>query len=164
MSSSSSSNLILHPTAYIYDVNLIAPGIYLGACSLPQQWLVDNNIKYILNVGSFISYDKGPSFVKHLKFDIEDSKKAQINKIFRECFDFINTAVDNNANILIHCVSGISRSVTIVIAYLMRKNNWSYKYAQGYVKNIRSCAKPNTGFAQQLIEFDKNIKQIFAYP
>ena len=47
----------------------------------------------------------------------------QMNSI--ECIEFI----DNNlkyGNVLVHCMMGISRSSTIVIAYLMKKYCWCY--------------------------------------
>ncbi len=52
-------------------------------------------------------------------FFIKDSQSENIECIFYECFDFIDEALKSGGKILIHCVAGISRSVTITAAYLM---------------------------------------------
>src|SRR5579875_2554357 len=37
-------------------------------------------------------------------------------------YHFIDEAVRNNKNILVHCYAGMSRSVSVIIYYLMKKN------------------------------------------
>lgn len=65
-------------------------------------------------------------------------------------YHFINTAVKNNENILVHCMAGISRSVSMVIYYLMKKNKIDYDTAFNFVKNKRTIANPNDSFRKQL--------------
>jgi protein-tyrosine phosphatase len=45
---------------------------------------------------------------------------------------------------------GISRSTTIVIYYLMKKNNIKFEVAYNMVKEKRKVTKPNYGFVKQL--------------
>ncbi len=45
-----------------------------------------------------------------------------------------------------HCIQGISRSVTFVIAYLIFTNGYDYKKAETFVKERRGIACPNNGF------------------
>lgn len=45
---------------------------------------------------------------------------------------------------------GVSRSATIVIAYLIRKYKCSYEKAYKKVKDRRQIVKPNSGFVMQL--------------
>lgn len=51
--------------------------------------------------------------------------------------------------VLVHCVSGVSRSAAIVIAFLMLKRRMSFKEA---IKSVREkrCICPNDGFMTQL--------------
>ena len=53
---------------------------------------------------------------------------------------------------------GISRSPSIVIAYLMWKAHCSYYDAYFFVKNRRSFICPNEGFVKQLKIFENLIK------
>ncbi|GLT99787.1 hypothetical protein SLE2022_172030 [Rubroshorea leprosula] len=51
-----------------------------------------------------------------------------------------------------------SRSVTIVVAYLMKKRGMSPSQASEYVKSKRPQAAPNSGFLSQLQEFEKSLQ------
>jgi protein-tyrosine phosphatase len=65
-----------------------------------------------------------------------------------------------DGNILVHCHGGISRSSTIIIAFLMKKMKKSFMEAYSYVKQIKKDIKPNDGFIQLLIEFEKGIFKV----
>lgn len=52
--------------------------------------------------------------------------------------------------VLVHCQAGISRSSTIVTAYLMRRNGISREEAFEMVRRVRGHVKPNAGFWDQL--------------
>ena len=56
-----------------------------------------------------------------------------------------------------HCEAGISRSGTIVVAYLMRKNKWSREEALAYARTKRPKYHPNKGFMQQLLEYEEEL-------
>ncbi|CAG8681443.1 5229_t:CDS:1 [Funneliformis mosseae] len=97
---------------------------------------------------------------KYLKIDIADDPSSNIYKHFGECIGFIENAKSTNGRVYIHCQAGISRSVTIVIAYLMSSQKISYKQALDLVKEKRRIARPNFGFIQQLHKFEKEIIEI----
>ena len=52
----------------------------------------------------------------------------------------------------------MSRSVTIVVAYLMLKKGMSVSSALAYVKKCRPIAQPNYGFMRQLEEFGVQLE------
>jgi ribosomal protein S26 len=54
--------------------------------------------------------------------------------------------------VLVHCASGISRSGTIIIAYLTMKHAMSYEQAYTFAQQQRSAIHPNSGFQRQLKE------------
>lgn len=60
-------------------------------------------------------------------------------------------------NTLVHCHAGKSRSVTIVIAYLMKKFTWTVNKAYTEVKKRRPRAKPNDAFVVQLKNYHKKL-------
>lgn len=63
-------------------------------------------------------------------------------------------------NVLVHCRMGISRSATLVIAYIMRKYKCGYEKAFNKVKDRRKIVNPNSGFVIQLKKYDKKIKEL----
>ena len=54
---------------------------------------------------------------------------------------------------------GVSRSPSIVIAYLMWKTHCSFDETYFFVKNRREFVEPNDGFIEQLKLFEKLIKK-----
>ena len=60
-------------------------------------------------------------------------------------------------SVLVHCEMGMSRSSTIVIAYLMRYHNMTRDEAYIAVKKRRPLTNPNQGFWKQLEEFESWI-------
>ncbi|KAL5486871.1 hypothetical protein EMCRGX_G019407 [Ephydatia muelleri] len=56
-------------------------------------------------------------------------------------------------------MAGISRSVTLVIAYLMQYYGLPMQQAYQFVKDKRPAISPNLNFMGQLLEFDRTIKE-----
>lgn len=54
--------------------------------------------------------------------------------------------MEQNGNVLVHCMGGISRSATIVIAYIMWSQKRCYQDALKYVDEMREGVYPNEGF------------------
>lgn len=65
-------------------------------------------------------------------------------------YHFIDTAVEEGNKILVHCMAGVSRSVSLVTYYLMKKNCSDFDKTLESVKQKRSIANPNSSFATQL--------------
>ena len=92
----------------------------------------------------------------HYKISAEDSEDYDIKQHFEKAIEFI----DNNrkiGSVYVHCLAGISRSATIVIAYLMKNGKMNFCEAAKYVQSQRSCIYPNFGFCKQLIEYEKEL-------
>lgn len=67
-------------------------------------------------------------------------------------FRFIEDALTSNdrACVLVHCASGVSRSVALVMHYLMRKQGSSCNEALLHIRAVHPAAQPNQGFLSQL--------------
>ena len=63
---------------------------------------------------------------------------------------------------LVHCSQGVSRSVTLVVAYLMWKLGKSYYEVFEVVKAIRGVASPNIGFSCQVLSLSPSHLSIAA--
>lgn len=64
----------------------------------------------------------------------------------------------NNGRVLIHCVQGVSRSVTLCIAYLIMTKKIPYQDAFDLLRKNRGVASPNMGFTVQLLLFQKRLQ------
>lgn len=73
-----------------------------------------------------------------------------------ECLEFIHRC-RQVTNVFVHCYAGVSRSVTIVVAYLMRFWGWGLKVAIAFVQAKRIVAKPNDGFMEQLRKYEEKL-------
>ena len=71
--------------------------------------------------------------------------------------DFIHAAVLDNHSVLVHCLMGMSRSTTVLAAYLIKHQRMPLVEALHLIRKNRSLAYPNLGFWQQLCEFEQAV-------
>lgn len=119
-----------------------------------EQMLKSYRIDAIIRLGHFDI----PSLRPGLTIDIEDEENVAIEKYFDICINFIDSEIKKGKKVLVHCMAGISRSVTIIIAYLMIKKNMSLMDAINYVKSKRKIAHPNEGFCCKLNILELKLK------
>ena len=135
------------------DIDQITDTIYLGnmLCASNKKKLKEIGIKKVLTVmNDFDNHYNKYEFI-HKKIDVEDSFKTNIIQYFKECLYFM----DGNDKVFVHCAAGMSRSPTVVIAYIMWKNKIFLNDAIKIVKNKRRLISPNENFMNQLKIFEK---------
>lgn len=138
-----------------FEANEIVPGLWLGnwASAHDKVNLKKHGITHILcaiyNTG--IIY---PDEFTYLSVPVIDSEDEICVETMRNAFDssynFIQDALDKKGSVLVHCVYGVSRSSTIVCAYLMKKYKSDTHTMLTLIKNKRPCIQPNTGFIKLL--------------
>jgi len=74
---------------------------------------------------------------------------------------FIQRTITKGGGCLVHCEGGISRSVTLIIAFLMFSQQLSFQNAYQKIKTIRSEIQPNNGFIQQLQSYELFLPKIY---
>ena len=89
--------------------------------------------------------------------DLLDSETADIKKFFGASNKFIDDAIKNNGNVLVHCHAGVSRSSTILIAYIMKHKEMKIDKVLELIRSKREKVNPNNGFIKQLKEYEKEI-------
>ena len=142
----------------------IYENLYLGAVyhSTDEKFIKQKNIKHILSLLEHpCELSKNPDFtyIKFKHIDVCDKLSSNISDYFSECIDFIKNAHSQNEIVYVHCAMGISRSVSIVIAYLIQEKNMNFEAAFNYVKSCRPQADPNIGFTCQLMEFERKLQK-----
>ena len=135
-------------------------GLYLGNIGAAEDVknLKKLNIKAVLTVAagtSFMKYDK-ETVENHKVIPAEDFESFDLSVFFEQAIDFIEENL-KKTNVLVHCFAGVSRSSSIVIAFLMRKNAWKFEETLKFVRERRKCAYPNSSFGKQLKEFEKKL-------
>lgn len=83
-----------------------------------------------------------------------DTPDQNLSQYFSVCNDFIHAARLRDGNVLIHCLAGMSRSVTVTVAYIMSVTHLSWRESLKVVRSGRSVANPNSGFQMQLHDFE----------
>ncbi|KAJ6664481.1 hypothetical protein lerEdw1_007138 [Lerista edwardsae] len=134
----------------------ILPGLFLGNFkdARDTEQLKRNNITHILSI-----HDSARPMlegVKYLCIPAADSPSQNLTRHFKESIEFIHECRLRRESCLVHCLAGVSRSATLVVAYIMTITDFGWEDALSVVRASRSCANPNAGFQQQLEEFEKN--------
>uniref|UniRef100_UPI00398E3965 dual specificity protein phosphatase 10 isoform X2 n=1 Tax=Pristiophorus japonicus TaxID=55135 RepID=UPI00398E3965 len=142
------------------ELTPILPFLFLGNEQDAQdiEKMQRMNIGYIINVTTHLPlyhYEKGIFHYKRLP--ATDSNKQNLRQYFEEAFEFIEEAHQCGKGLLIHCQAGVSRSATIVIAYLMKHTRMTMTDAYKFVKGKRPIISPNLNFMGQLLEFEEDL-------
>lgn len=74
------------------------------------------------------------------------------------CFLSSDEGITQNRGVLIHCLAGVSRSVTVTIAYLISALNMTLNEAYDFVKQRKPSVNPNLNFMGQLLEFERQLR------
>lgn len=100
--------------------------------------------------------DLAPCVKRYLYINVMDHSKQDILSHFETSNEFIETALKNPTNkVYVHCVAGISRSASLVIAYVMKTRSMNYTEAYDLVSQKRRIVDPNEGFVRQLVLYNK---------
>lgn len=144
-------------------------GVFIGSQSAAGdlEELHKNGITHILNVTTEVPcYFENPQdtkdkFIYHRENAI-DSLDCDIvdSGIIDRSLDFIDNALAKNGKVLVHCQAGISRSGSVVVAYLMKKLKLSYSDALIKARSVRGCINPNASFEKQIKEHIKVQPQV----
>jgi protein-tyrosine phosphatase len=139
------------------EIVKIQKHVYLGNIkSAINSYIISKyNITAILNVSSFDLKINLPNIkINYLHIPFKDSQEEYIINYIPRAVGFIIDCVNSSQNILVHCIQGISRSPSIVIAYLMISCGQSLYDAYHYVKQNRPIINPNSSFMEGLSELE----------
>jgi dual specificity phosphatase 12 len=89
---------------------------------------------------------------------IDDDQDERISEHFFKVHSIIKEALIDNKNVVVHCAAGMSRSPTLVIAYLMIENRWGFEETINFVRKKRPIVEPNIGFVKQLKGLEFKLK------
>ncbi|KAM4837313.1 dual specificity protein phosphatase 26 [Thomomys bottae] len=141
------------------------PGLYLGDQDMAnnRRELRRLGITHVLNAshnrwrGTPEAYEG--LGIRYLGVEAHDSPAFDMSIHFQTAADFIHRALcQPGGKILVHCAVGVSRSATLVLAYLMLYHHFTLVEAIKKVKDHRGII-PNRGFLRQLLALDRRLRQ-----
>ncbi|CAG2055027.1 unnamed protein product, partial [Timema podura] len=123
-----------------------------------SQTAEDGEIEYILNVTADLpNVFEDSGTIKYMQIPIADHWSQNLASFFPKAFKFIDEARSNEKGILVHCLAGVSRSVTVTVAYLMYKLSLNLNDAFNLVRSRKSNIAPNFHFMEQLFCFQQEM-------
>ncbi|KAF5364171.1 hypothetical protein D9756_000122 [Leucocoprinus leucothites] len=152
--------------------------LYLGNFSAAQcpEKRKKLGITHLLSVCNECPSSSGAAGYTHLQIPVEDTEYSDLLIHLSKSTRFIQEALEQGGRVLVHCVMGVSRSTTVVAAFLMKHRKMDARSALRYIKqreclnkifftelhsNIVLVAKgrphvhPNYGFIKQLDTYAK---------
>uniref|UniRef100_H3CIH6 Dual specificity phosphatase 22b n=1 Tax=Tetraodon nigroviridis TaxID=99883 RepID=H3CIH6_TETNG len=136
-------------------INKVLPDLYLGNFRVDardREQLARNNITHILSI-----HDSAAPILKEMTYlciPAADLPTQNLTQHFKQSIMFMHESRLKGEGCLVHCLAGVSRSVTLVVAYIMTVTRLGWSDALAAVKVARPCAAPNVGFQHQLQEFE----------
>ena len=135
----------------------IIDNIYLGNARNAASYyqLKELNINFIINITQDISLYYPEEFT-YYNYNIEDDNNESIKQFFEKSYqNIVNSQNQQNKNILIHCFMGASRSVTLLLYYIIRKNkkrgiNVNLDDTIKFIKDKRSVINPTEKYIKDL--------------
>jgi protein-tyrosine phosphatase len=146
----------------LMHMQLIVPHLYLGDAHNAGRIkeLIYFKIDTVINVSTtpnyFESIEVKYSF-KYIKYPWSDIESFNILDELDKIISLIHVLIIEGKNVFVHCGAGVSRSVSVVIAYLIKYNNMKYDQAFNLIKSIRWFIKPNSGFVEQYEQLIYNV-------
>lgn len=130
-------------------INHVLDTLYIG-----DENSVQDSVFETYQIDTVISCMKNPPKVssgqeQHI-IEIDDDEECYLKPYFSQIADLIQDRIEQKKGVLVHCAAGISRSATMVIAFLMLKRNMPFDEAYVFLKSKRKYVWPNDGFIYQL--------------
>lgn len=139
------------------------PTLFISGYSTAIRINPDHKIDVIINVCN----EEFPDYIKEYWEDccisnhylpIIDHEDEDIIGIAEQVYQILEKCLYQN--VLVNCYIGMSRSVSCVIYWLMRRYDMNYDAAYELIKKNREIADPNEGFEKKLRAYDKSRQQV----
>ncbi|GAA5894292.1 uncharacterized protein JCM6883_003774 [Sporobolomyces salmoneus] len=133
----------------------VIDGLWIGDYQASQ----DSDLLAQNGIGCIVSamrqeYD-APGGVDMHRVAVDDTETTNIVEHFVTTANFIDAALKNGQGVLVHCQAGVSRSTTLVAAYLMTKLGLNVEQAVDKIRTVRPQVEPTQFFLLQLEMFER---------
>ncbi|XP_072726557.1 dual specificity protein phosphatase 13A [Ciconia boyciana] len=147
-------------------VDEVWPNLFLGDLVTAHNRFVlwKMGVTHVLNAAHGTAYSHGGqdfygATIDYYGVPAHDLPSFDISQFFFSAAQFIHNALNTpGAKILVHCAVGVSRSASLVLAYLMINHHLPLVEAIKTVKEHRWIS-PNRGFLKHLRNLDVQLRQ-----
>jgi len=135
---------------------LVAENLWVGDILNAKNLNLLNRLKitHIINATAEEKMYYPDNFI-YLRIPLYDRASERATPFFDQAIDFITSAHADGGLVMIHCAEGVSRSVTLALAYRMHKDDIPLSQAFWQMKSVRPEIEPNPGFLQELRELER---------
>ena len=143
-------------------MDCILPNLYLGGLvdgAADPEALKRIEVSAVVCCISYVELPKRREVkgLDYFRVDVDDASHEPIKSYFAEAIEFIANKLHREERVLVHCRSGVSRSATIVVAFVVHHLKISVHDAFFLVRSKRPVIMPNLGFMDQLCEYEVEI-------
>eukprot|EP00906_Rhabdomonas_costata_P009445 RCo013364 len=145
---------MFHPEEIVDPINsIIDKKLYLGNryAASAQDILKSLGVTHIVNAA-----EEQPNFFpndfEYFNCNLKDNLTEKID--FKAPLTFMHRALKEGGVVFVHCLAGVSRSATMVVAYLMTVYRLSLRESLTRVELRRPVINPNANYIQQLAELE----------
>lgn len=141
----------------------VFPGIFVGdeLDATDVDYLKKTGITHVLNVSqgsvpgqvNTTAQDYVGTDIKFKGLQIIDYTGTNLDEHLKEIIQFVDDAIDNEGKVLVHCQLGVSRSPSVVAAYLVACKGFSAEKAILTIRQMRDIL-PNNGFLHYLCSLE----------
>ncbi|CEM11682.1 unnamed protein product [Vitrella brassicaformis CCMP3155] len=126
------------------------------------EFLLANKVSHVVNcAGRQVPNNYENIGIQYLTYFWMDHDNQLIldnrDQVANEVAAFIQESVDEGESVLIHSFRGQSRSCCIVVAYLMKRYQWSLEKTIEYLTSRRGDIQIKRGFMKQLEDYEKRL-------
>jgi len=142
-----------------FNVHKITPSLFIGdvASSCNLEELKKLGITHILSA-ILGAVEQFPGEFVYKNVSIRDMESEDIYPHLSESIDYMDDAITSGGKVFVHCICGVSRSATLIAAYLIKKGKITAEKAITQIHDIRNCVDPNPTFRKQLKEYEQQLK------
>jgi len=152
-------------------------GVFMGALYTVtnQPEIFSNNVGVVINcthdLSAYPAYHTATRRMKEklgitfarLVWADSDVQKLEAGDI-KGAVGFIHETRAKGISVLVHCVMGVSRSATLVVAYMVATTKMSVDECLAELRGKRESTNPNDGFISQLKEMEAELKAMELAP
>jgi protein-tyrosine phosphatase len=143
-------------------MSVIVDNLLLSSISEMYNKVEIKNTKLHINAQENKIYPEFNNIEIQINLNWNDKPTQNINEngILFHIIRLMDSYISKGKQVLVNCYAGVSRSTTIVIAYLMYKNKMNLQDALTFVRQKRPIINPNYGFVCQLYNLEEELHKL----